>query len=130
MQLFNIKDIAKFSDENPDQPYSEIAENGYVRHRVISNDVCSVTIACFKNGQGPGPQLHLHPGADEVYFIVEGEALTVDKNGVEKIVTAGHFAYYEAGEPHNTGAAPGKDCIAYRVQIGKDRRTEFTDRPK
>ena len=116
MQLFNIKEVAKFGDENPDQPYSDIAERGYVRHRVISNDRCCVTIVCFRNGQGPDPEiLHTHPGADEVYYVVEGEALTTDENGVQRIIGAGNFAYFKAGEFHNTGAAPGKDCRSART---------------
>lgn len=125
MEMFDIKEIAKFSDENPDQPYTEFTAGGYVRHRVVSNDKCSVTIACFRNGQcAPAESgLHSHPGADEIYYIAKGKALSVDNDGNEKIMNAGQFAYYEAGEPHNTGAAPNEDCIAYRFQIGKDRQT-------
>jgi|GEM_PF-1946762 len=125
MQKFAIKDVAKFSDENPDAPYTTVDPRGYVKHRVIQNDKCCLTVVCFRNGQGPLPDqgLHAHPGADEVYYVVEGEALSVDAEGNKHILHAGEFAYYDAGEPHNTGAAPGKDCIAYRFQIGKDRHT-------
>jgi mannose-6-phosphate isomerase-like protein (cupin superfamily) len=125
MYEFDVKEIAKFSDENPDQPYTEVAPGGYLRHWVHKNDKCSVTIACFRNGEGApeGAGLHAHPGADEVYYIVEGEALSVDTHGNEKRLHAGQFAYFEAGEPHNTRAAPGKDLIAYRFQIGQDRHT-------
>ena len=123
MQQFAIKDVAKFSDQNPDAPYSTVDPRGYVKHRVVQNDKCCLTVVCFRNGQGPipGKGLHAHPGADEVYYVVEGQALSVDASGKEHILGAGEFAYYVAGEPHNTGAAPGKDCIAYRFQIGKDR---------
>ncbi|MDA0655930.1 MAG: cupin domain-containing protein [Proteobacteria bacterium] len=125
MQVFNIKDIAKFDNENLNAAYSEVAPGGYVKHRVINNEKCCLTIACFRDGQGPpeGAGLHAHPGADEVYYIVEGEALSVDNDGNEKRLHAGQFAYFEAGEPHNTCAAPGKDMIAYRFQIGEDRQT-------
>jgi len=134
MQIFDIKEIAKFDNQNPDQPYSEIAAGGYVRHRVVQNDKCSVTVACFRDGQGPveGSGMHSHPGADEVYYVYEGEALSYGNDGKEKVLKPGQFSYYEAGEPHNTGAAPGKDCIAYRFQIGKNRdslRPATSDKP-
>lgn len=125
MQQFAIKDVAKFSDENPDAPYTTIDPRSYVKHRVIQNDKCCLTVVCFRNGQGPlpGKRLHAHPGADEVYYVVSGEALSIDAAGKEHILGPGEFAYYVTGEPHNTGAAPGKVCIAYRFQIGKYRYT-------
>ena len=70
MRQFAIKDVARFSDENPDAPYSTVDPRGYVKHRVVQNDKCCLTVVCFRNGQGPIPSqgLHAHPGADEVYL--------------------------------------------------------------
>ena len=31
MKIFNAHKVGKFSDENPDDEFSEIAEDGYVR---------------------------------------------------------------------------------------------------
>jgi len=123
MKLINVKEIAKFADQNPDQPYSEIAAKGYVRHRVISNDRCSVTIACFRDGQTP-VGLHRHPGASEIYYVIEGDALCTDSSGVERRMSPGNAVYFEPGELHNMHAALGSDLIYYRVQIGPDRKTE------
>ena len=123
MEIINVKEIAKFSDQNPDQLYSEIAEKGYVRHRVIANDTCAVTIACFRDGQVP-QGLHRHPGATEIYYVVEGEALCTDSKGEPKRLGPGNAVYFDAGELHNMHSAPGSDCVYYRVQIGADRRVE------
>ncbi len=121
MEVFNVKDVGKFSDQNPDQPYSEKAEGGYIRNRVINNDQCSVTIACFRDGETPGPHLHSHPGAIEIYYVVEGECLGIDAERNEQRCGPGSVVYFEAGEPHNIHSAPGSDALVYRVQIGADR---------
>lgn len=124
MQIFNVKEVGKFSDQNPDQPYSELVEGrGYVRHRVINNDICSVTVACFRDGQ-TAKGLARHPNAVEIYYVVEGEALCTDSSGVGKRIGPGTVAYFEAGELHNLHSAPGSDCVVYRVQIGADRHSE------
>lgn len=121
MEIYNVKEVGKFSDQNPDQPYSERAEGGYIRNRVISNEQCSVTIACFRDGETPGEDLHSHPGAIEIYYVVEGEAVGIDSQRNEKRVGPGSFVYFDAGEPHNIHSAPGSDALVYRVQIGADR---------
>jgi mannose-6-phosphate isomerase-like protein (cupin superfamily) len=123
MKIFNVKEVGKFSDQNPNQPGSEVAEMGYVRHRVINNDICSVTVACFRDGEVP-VGLHRHPGAAEVYYVVEGEALCTDANGVTQRLGPGNAVYFDVGEPHNMHSAPGQDCMYYRVQIGRERRAE------
>lgn len=121
MEVFNVREVGKFSDQKLDQPYSERAEGGYVRNRVVSNDKCSVTIACFRDGETPGEALHSHPGAIEIYYVVEGEAVGIDSQRNEQRCGPGSVVYFDAGEPHNIHSAPGSDCLVYRVQVGADR---------
>ena len=118
MELFNINDIAKFSDENPDYPGFKILPGGYVLYKLISNDKGAVSVACFRDGQ-KAAQLHSHADAVEIYYVVEGEALATDSEGTEKRLGPGSIAYFDAGERHNMHSAPGSDCIYYRVHAGR-----------
>ncbi|MBI37230.1 MAG: hypothetical protein CL568_06570 [Alphaproteobacteria bacterium] len=123
MKIFNAHKVGKFSDENPNDEFSEIAEDGYVRTRVVSNDYCSISVASFRDGQIK-EKPHRHPNAAEIYYVLEGKGLATDANGNEKLVGPGEIIYFDAGEFHNIHAAPGHDCKYYRVQAGKDRHVE------
>lgn len=50
MKIFNAKESGKYADEKPHKG-AEIDPNGYVRTSVISNDVCGVAVAAFRDGQ-------------------------------------------------------------------------------
>lgn len=125
MRIFNAHDAGKFADEGP-APDAEIDENGYVRTGVIANDICSVAVAAFRDGQ-IREKNHWHPHAAEVYYVIEGEGIATDAEGNQQRVSVGDVAYFDVGEPHNMHAAPGHDCKYYRVQVGGDRHAMDED---
>ena len=127
MKIFNVKDVGKYSDQNPDLTNATIAPGGYVRHKVIVNDKCAVSVACFRKGQVHHARLHCHPGAAEIYYVVEGESMCLDSEGKKRTLSPGTAVYFDAGEPHNMYSAPGSDCMYYRIQIGADRHAESVE---
>jgi len=127
MKIFNVKEIGKYSDQNPDPLTAAIAPGGYVRHKVIANDKCAVSVACFRKGQNPHARLHRHPEAAEVYYVVEGKSMCVDSAGKGRVLNPGTVVYFEPDEAHNMYAAPDSDVMYYRVQIGADRHAESVE---
>jgi mannose-6-phosphate isomerase-like protein (cupin superfamily) len=125
MQIFNAHNVGKFSDEGPAKD-AEIDPNGYVRTGVISNDICSVAVAAFRDGQ-IREKNHWHPHAAEIYYVLEGEGIATDADGNQRRVATGDVVYFDAAESHNMHAAPGHDCKYYRVQVGGDRHAVDED---
>jgi quercetin dioxygenase-like cupin family protein len=123
MQIFNALESGKYSDENPTDDSSEIADDGYVRTKIINDDSCSVSVAAFRDGEVRAKP-HWHPNAAEIYYVLEGKGVATDSNGNKKNVESGDVIYFSAGETHNMHAAPGHDCKYYRVQAGQDRHVE------
>ena len=127
MQIFNAHEAGKYADEGPAKD-AEIDENGYVRTGVIANDICSVAVAAFRDGQ-IREKNHWHPHAAEIYYVIEGEGIATDADGNQRSVAEGDVVYFDAGEPHNMHAAPGHDCKYDRVQVGGDRHALDEDGP-
>lgn len=125
MQIFNAHNVGKFSDEGPAKD-AEIDPNGYVRTGVISNDICAVAVAAFRDGQ-IREKNHWHPHAAEIYYVLEGEGIATDADSNQRRVAAGDVVYFDAAESHNMHAAPGHDCKYYRVQVGGDRHAVDED---
>jgi len=78
-----------------------------------------VTVACWEPGQiSP---IHCHPGADEIYHIVQGEGLFSDGR-TERRLGRGDTVVFPAGEVHQVQAVTR--MVLYRVQAGADRHPE------
>lgn len=92
-------------------------------HKSLTETACSdITIACWEPGQAS--PIHHHPGADEIYHVLEGEGLFTDGR-TEKRLGPGDTVLFPAGEVHQVRAVTR--MVLYRVQAGADRHPELLD---
>ena len=122
MEVFSVKEVGKFSDQNPDAPYSEKAEGGYIRNRVINNDKCSVTIACFRDGETPGPAPAQPPRRHRDLLRGGGEsAWASTRSATSSVAAPVRWCTSTPASPTTSTRRRGSDALVYRVQIGADR---------
>ena len=69
-------------------------------------------------------ECHRHPGADEIYHVIEGSGL-FDDGRTERRLVAGDTVIFPAGEVHQVTALTR--MVLYRVQAGADRHPESLD---
>ena len=94
----------------------------HVHKSLTDTPLCSVSIACWEPGQTS--PIHAHPGADEIYHVLEGRGLF--RNGrTERTLGAGATVIFPAGEVHQVHSLTR--MVLYRVQAGADRRPESLD---
>ena len=104
------------------QPYSEKAEGGYIRNRVISNDQVLGHHRLFPRRRDARARTCTAipaPSRSTTWWRASAWASTAQRN--EQRCGPGSVVYFDAGEPHNIHSAPGSDALVYRVQIGADR---------
>jgi quercetin dioxygenase-like cupin family protein len=73
---------------------------------------------------GQTSPIHCHPGADEIYHVLEGEGLFHDGKS-ERRLGPGATVIFPAGEVHRVTAVTR--MVLYRVQAGRDRHPEMVD---
>ncbi len=85
----------------------EFSEDKRVRKAIFKEDSMKVEMLCYVPGQAI--PVHHHPKEDEVFFIVEGQAiLTVD--GEEKRLSPRELAFVPANSKHSI-SNPGPDNL-------------------
>src|SRR5206468_3592572 len=75
-----------------------------------------ISIACWEPGQTS--PIHHHPGADEIYHVIEGSGVFNDGR-IERRLGPGDTVIFAAGEVHQVTALTR--MVLYRVQAGADR---------
>jgi mannose-6-phosphate isomerase-like protein (cupin superfamily) len=96
----------------PDEGEEIIARGNRLLLKAVSP---RVTLVDYVAPAGfPGPPLHVHPGFDELFFVLDGE-LTFQIRGKLKTVAAGEWLLAPRGVPHtfaNHGDLPARALIA------------------
>jgi quercetin dioxygenase-like cupin family protein len=108
MQVLDLKGTQEFS---PTQ---------HIQKFLADSPRCSVSVACWEPGQVS--PIHSHPGADEIYHVLEGEGLFRDGRS-ERRLGAGGTVLFPAGEAHQVQSLTR--MVLYRVQAGADRHPAF-----
>jgi quercetin dioxygenase-like cupin family protein len=107
METMNLKGSVEFSRDH--HVYKFLAETPH----------CSISVVGWEPGQiSP---IHSHPGADEIYYVLEGEGLFNDGRN-EKRLGPGDTVIFPAGEVHRVQSVTR--MVLYRVQAGADRHPE------
>ena len=97
----------------------EFSSQHHVHKSLLATSRSDISIACWEPGQiSP---IHCHPGADEIYHIIQGEGLFNDGR-TERRLGRGDTVIFPAGEVHQVQALTR--MILYRVQAGADRHPE------
>jgi quercetin dioxygenase-like cupin family protein len=107
MEIVDLKAAYEFSPQH------------HVHKSLTATTHSDISIACWEPGQAS--PIHRHPGADEIYHVVEGEGLFNDGRTGRTLV-AGDTVVFPAGELHQVTAL--KRMVLYRVQAGADRHAE------
>ena len=82
----------------------------------------SISVVGWEAGQVS--PIHSHPGADEIYHILEGEGLFND--GTKEVrLGPGATVVFPAGEVHKVSCVTR--MVLYRVQAGRDRHPEMVN---
>ena len=97
----------------------EFSPQHHVHKSLTATPRSDISIACWEPGQAS--PIHCHPGADEIYHVVEGEGLFNDGR-TERTLVAGDTVVFPVGELHQVTAL--KRMVLYRVQAGADRHAE------
>lgn len=84
---------------------------------------CSISVVGWEPGQTS--PIHCHPGADEIYHVLEGEGLFHDGQK-EARLGPGDTVIFPAGEVHRVQSITR--MVLYRLQAGADRHPEMIDR--
>jgi mannose-6-phosphate isomerase-like protein (cupin superfamily) len=66
-------------------------------------------LVCEAPPASPGPPLHLHPGSDETFVVLEG-ALLLHAGGRTQAVGAGGSLFVPRGTPHTFATRPGQSA--------------------
>lgn len=107
MEIIDLKAAREFSAEH------------HVQKFLVNTPFCSISVACWEPGQMS--PIHCHPGADEIYHVLEGEGLFRDGQS-ERRLGAGGTVMFPAGEVHQVQSLTR--MVLYRVQAGSDRHPE------
>jgi quercetin dioxygenase-like cupin family protein len=101
MEILDLKGSLEFSADH--HVYKFLAETPY----------CSISVVGWEPGQTS--PIHAHPGADEIYHVLEGEGLFNDGRTERRL----------GPDVHRVQAVTR--MVLYRVQAGSDRRPEPMD---
>jgi len=110
MEIIDLKGSLKFSPER--HVYTFLADT----------PLCSISIVGWEPGQTS--PIHSHPGADEIYHVLEGEGLFNDGRKAVRL-GPGDTVIFPAGEVHQVQSLTR--MVLYRVQAGADRHPEMVD---
>lgn len=110
MEILDLKGSLQFSPDH--HVYTFLAETPF----------CSISIVGWEPGQTS--PIHSHPGADEIYHVLEGEGLFNDGR-TERRLGPGDTVIFPAGDVHRVQAVTR--MVLYRVQAGADRHPEHVD---
>lgn len=97
----------------------EFSPERHVERFVAQTSFCSISVASWEPGQTSS--IHRHPGADEIYHVLEGEGLFRDGRS-ERRLGVGGTVIFPAGEIHQVASVAR--MVLYRVQAGADRHSE------
>jgi len=111
MEVLDLKGAREFSPQH------------HVQRFLTNTPYCSVSVASWEPGQVS--PIHHHPGADEIYHVLEGEGLFSDGRS-ERRLGPGGTVLFPAGELHQVRSLTR--MVLYRVQAGADRHPEFLAR--
>ncbi|MBI2158345.1 MAG: cupin domain-containing protein [Candidatus Rokubacteria bacterium] len=110
MEVFDLRASKEFSPDR--HVYKTLAETLH----------CAISVVGWEPGQTS--PIHSHPGADEIYHVLEGEGL-FDDGRKERRLGPGDTVVFPAGEVHRVRSVTR--MVLYRVQAGADRHPEFVD---
>lgn len=110
MEVVDLKGAQEFSPKH------------HVHKTLTDTPLSDISIACWEPGQTS--PIHHHPGADEIYHVLEGEGLFTDGR-TERRLAPGDTVIFPAGEVHQVRALTR--MVLYRVQAGADRHPELLD---
>ena len=110
MEVLDLKGSLEFSPER------------HVYKFLANTPFCSISVVGWEPWQVS--PIHPHPGADEIYHVLEGEGLFQDGR---KEVRLGprDTVIFPAGEVHRVQSLTR--MVLYRVQAGPDRHVERLD---
>lgn len=108
MQILDLKRTQEFSPAR------------HIQKPLAESPRCGVGIACWEPGQTS--RIHCHPGADEIYHVLDGEGLFRDGR-TEHRLGPGGTVFFPAGEAHQVKSLTR--MVLYRVHAGADRRPVF-----
>jgi quercetin dioxygenase-like cupin family protein len=98
----------------------EFSAAHHVQKTLAASSRCDVSIACWEPRQTS--PIHSHPAADEIYHVLEGEALFRDGRA-ERRLGPGGTVLFLSGEVHQVESLTR--LVLYRVQAGADRGPVF-----
>jgi quercetin dioxygenase-like cupin family protein len=107
MEILDLKRSLEFSPDR--HVYKFLAETPF----------SSISVVGWEPGQRS--PIHSHPGADEIYHVLEGEGLFNDGRK-EVRLGPGDTVIFPAGEVHRVQSLTR--MVLYRVQAGTDRHPE------
>ena len=110
MEIVDLEGAREFSPEH------------HIHKTLTETNRCGVSIACWEPGQTS--PIHSHPGADEIYHVLEGEGVFSD-GGAERRLGPGGTVLFPAGEVHQVHSLTR--MVLYRVQAGADRHPELLE---
>jgi quercetin dioxygenase-like cupin family protein len=97
----------------------EFSPTHHVHKTLTDTPLSDISIACWEPGQTS--PIHHHPGADEIYHVIEGEGIFSDGR-TERRLGPGGTVIFPAGDVHQVQAVTR--MVLYRVQAGPDRHAE------
>src|SRR2546428_11030946 len=101
MEVIDLKAAQEFSPQH------------HVHKSLTATPRSDITIACWEPGQTS--PIHCHPGADEIYHVMEGRGLFSDGR-TERRLGPGDTVIFPAGEGHQVTALTR--MVPHRVQAG------------
>ena len=107
MEILDLKGSQEFSPER------------HVYKVLANTPACSIGVVGWEPGQAS--PIHSHPGADEIYHVLEGEGLFHDGRKAVRL-GPGATVIFPAGEVHRVRSLTR--MVLYRVQAGADRHPE------
>ena len=110
MDILDLRGARDFSPEH------------HIQKFLTNTPYCSISVASWEPGEAS--PIHQHPGADEIYHVLEGEGMFSDGR-TEWRLGPGGTAIFPAGEPHQGRSLTR--MVLYRVQAGATRHPEHLD---
>ncbi len=107
MEILDLRGAEEFSPER------------HIQKFLTNTPYCSISVASWEPGQSS--PIHHHPGADEIYHVLEGQGIFSDGRA-ERQLGPGGTVIFLAGEPHQVRSLTR--MVLYRVQAGADRHPE------